>query len=207
MTLPAEDPPRNRRQIPANQDAGQSSATSGRQDASSPTTSSGLAERGRDKETPQYETSEDDELADRNVDYDLDFLTAPTNRERRAVWMAANRWSLAAAVYAKGLEAERWQPLLQEAQEAAGELALTLPPFPSAESPADLVDAVTKALRGESGDEPEGRGRAAAQPGGGRRRAIGDRDEPVAAELRGQRGPGAVGRRKDSRRRTKVVRR
>jgi hypothetical protein len=54
--------------------------------------------------------------------------TAP---QRLLLWQAASKWSLAAAMFAKQLPVERYEPILNEANVTAAELDLTLPPFPS----------------------------------------------------------------------------
>jgi hypothetical protein len=70
--------------------------------------------------------------------------------DRRLAWQAASKWSLAAAIYAKGLPGERYQPILTEADAAASDLGIELPLLPSAARREDLEASVIEALRGES---------------------------------------------------------
>ncbi|MEM9659025.1 MAG: hypothetical protein AAF961_11750, partial [Planctomycetota bacterium] len=86
---------------------------------------------------------------------DLSFLTEPTQAEKRAVWLAASRWSLAAAIYAKGLDQSRWKPVLEDALAAARELALNLPLLPekTASPSTNLKEAVVAALEGETAEQ------------------------------------------------------
>lgn len=61
--------------------------------------------------------------------------TLEPSPEALAVWRMASRWSLAAAVYAKGQATDQHSELLEEAQRAAETVGTTLPEFPpSAES-------------------------------------------------------------------------
>ena len=76
---------------------------------------------------------------------------AATEEERRLVWEAASKWSLAAAIAAKGLEAGRYQPILDEAVAAAAKLDVELPPLPSGTEAGELEATVIEGLRGESG--------------------------------------------------------
>jgi hypothetical protein len=71
--------------------------------------------------------------------------TAP---QRLLLWQAAGKWSLAAAMFAKQLPAERYEPILNEASAAAAELDLTLPPFPSGVPESQTEQAVITALTG-----------------------------------------------------------
>jgi hypothetical protein len=75
---------------------------------------------------------------------------AATPEQRRLAWRAASKWSLAAAIHAKGLAAARYEPILAEATASARELGLELPPLPMASRPGDLEGAVIEGLRGES---------------------------------------------------------
>ena len=75
---------------------------------------------------------------------------AATGEERRHVWEAASKWSLAAAILAKGLDASRYQPILDEAIAAAEKLDIGLPPAPTTERSGDLEATVIEGLRGES---------------------------------------------------------
>lgn len=72
-----------------------------------------------------------------------------TASQRLLLWQAAGKWSLAAAMSAKQLPAERYEPTLAEAAEAADELGLTLPPLPQTvgdQSPeAAAIDALSGA--------------------------------------------------------------
>jgi hypothetical protein len=76
---------------------------------------------------------------------------AATEAERRLVWEAASKWSLAAAIAAKGLEVGRYQPILDEALTAAAKLEVELPPLPTTAQASELEAAVIEGLRGESG--------------------------------------------------------
>lgn len=82
---------------------------------------------------------------------DLGFLHGPTPHERRAAWQAASRWSLAAAMLARGADEQSWQRVARGAQAAADEIALELPPLPAASE--DRLAAVIDALSGEPGSE------------------------------------------------------
>jgi hypothetical protein len=73
-----------------------------------------------------------------------------TPEQRRLVWRAASKWSLAAAIHAKGLDASRYEPILAEAAAATRELGIELPPLPTASQPGDREGAVIEGLRGES---------------------------------------------------------
>lgn len=53
-----------------------------------------------------------------------------TPQERLDAWKAASGWSLAMAIAAKGLPADRYQPYLTEAELAAGAIGIELPPVP-----------------------------------------------------------------------------
>jgi hypothetical protein len=75
---------------------------------------------------------------------DLGFLSQPSARERQAVWLAASRWSLSAAMFAKGAEETQWRRAVEGAQAAADEIALRLPAMPV--DPQDRVEAVIHAL-------------------------------------------------------------
>ncbi|BBO30512.1 hypothetical protein [Lacipirellula parvula] len=69
--------------------------------------------------------------------------------ERLAVWQAAQKWSFAAAMYAKQLPAERYEATLAEAAAAAVSVGVELPPLPKAGDGASPEQAVVAALQGE----------------------------------------------------------
>ena len=73
-----------------------------------------------------------------------------TPAQRRLVWQAAGKWSLAAAMFAKQLPAERLEPILKEANNAATELGLSLPPLPTPAAEQTPEQAVVGTLSGES---------------------------------------------------------
>lgn len=71
-----------------------------------------------------------------------------TAAQRLLIWHAAGKWSFAAAMSAKRLPAEQYEPKLAEAAAAAGELGLKLPPLPQAAGDQTLETAVVDALSG-----------------------------------------------------------
>jgi hypothetical protein len=75
---------------------------------------------------------------------------AATAEERRFVWEAASKWSLAAAISAKGMNAGRYQSILGEAVAAAAKVDVELPPLPSTTDGVELEATVIEGLRGES---------------------------------------------------------
>jgi hypothetical protein len=77
--------------------------------------------------------------------------TAPTPAERRLAWQAMSKWSLAAAIHAKGLPQSPEAPILEEARAAAAKLGLELPELPQTARPENLEAAVIEGLRGELG--------------------------------------------------------
>lgn len=77
---------------------------------------------------------------------------APTSApEQLQAWRAASQWALAAALYAKGQTADRYEPVLAEATAAAADIGLELPPLPTGESEAARQAAVVAALRDDAG--------------------------------------------------------
>jgi hypothetical protein len=74
---------------------------------------------------------------------------AATPAERLAVWQAAQKWSFAAAMYAKQLPPERYEATLAEAAAAAVSVGVELPPLPKAADGAGPEQAVVTALQGE----------------------------------------------------------
>ncbi len=74
---------------------------------------------------------------------------AATEEERRLVWEAASKWSLAAAYYAKGRDALR-QSNLNSARAAAATLDIELPQLPTTTAADNLQATVIEGLRGES---------------------------------------------------------
>jgi hypothetical protein len=84
------------------------------------------------------------------IDPPAEIKTA-TPRERLLAWRAASKWSLAAAAYAKGLDASRYEPLQQEAVEAASELGLELPELPKTDDESRRETTVIASLRTGSG--------------------------------------------------------
>lgn len=71
-----------------------------------------------------------------------------TAAQRLLIWQAAGKWSFAAAMSAKRLPAEQYEPKLAEAEAAASELGLKLPPLPQAAGDQTLETAVVDALSG-----------------------------------------------------------
>ena len=76
----------------------------------------------------------------------------PTAEDRRRVWEAASKWSLAAAIYAKGLAASRSEPILKQAEEAAAAIGVSLPPLPTGDD-ANREALVIESLKGETAKE------------------------------------------------------
>jgi len=76
-------------------------------------------------------------------------VPAATPAQRLLIWQAAGKWSLAAAMDAKQLPAERYEPIRNEADAAAAELGVTLPPLPLPKSDQTPEQAVIEALSGE----------------------------------------------------------
>lgn len=81
----------------------------------------------------------------------------PVAQQRSLVWQAASKWSFAAALFAKEIDANRYEPIRAEAVDAARRLGVELPPLPAA-APANreadviamLRTAATDSLLGES---------------------------------------------------------
>jgi hypothetical protein len=76
-------------------------------------------------------------------------VPAATPAQRLLIWQAAGKWSLAAAMNAKQLPAERFEPIRSEADAAAAELGVTLPPLPLPQLDETPEQAVVEALSGE----------------------------------------------------------
>jgi hypothetical protein len=76
-----------------------------------------------------------------------------TARELLLVWRAASKWSLAAGAYGKGLEAPRYEPLLEEANAAAAELGLELPGLPTTDDDVAREVTVVDSLRTGPGNQ------------------------------------------------------
>jgi hypothetical protein len=74
---------------------------------------------------------------------------APSLAERRQIWQAVSQWSLAAAIYAKGLSASRYEPIVADADAAARQVGVGLPPLPTVSDKAHREATVIEALRGE----------------------------------------------------------
>lgn len=74
---------------------------------------------------------------------------AATPAERLAVWQAAQKWSFAAAMFAKQLPAERYEATLAEAAAAAVSVGVELPPLPTPADEESPEQAVVAALQGE----------------------------------------------------------
>lgn len=74
---------------------------------------------------------------------------AATPAQRRLIWQAAGKWSLAAAMFAKQLPAERLEPMQKEANDAAAELGVALPPLPTPSGAETPEQAVVATLSGE----------------------------------------------------------
>lgn len=79
--------------------------------------------------------------------------TAPavTPAMRRDAWTAASDWSLAAAMYAKGMGADLYQQYLDSAASAAAAVGVELPALPIAEEGGNIQSTVAAALVGDLG--------------------------------------------------------
>jgi hypothetical protein len=73
----------------------------------------------------------------------------PSSAERRLAWQAVSKWTLAAAIYAKGLPRSPHAPILEESTGAARELGIELPQLPTTARQDDLEAAMIEGLRGE----------------------------------------------------------
>jgi hypothetical protein len=82
-------------------------------------------------------------------------VTAITPQERLDAWTLASAWSLAAAVSAKGLGPDRYEPMLAEARQASTALGVDMPPLPTADadSAVERETAVVAALHTGAGAE------------------------------------------------------
>lgn len=69
--------------------------------------------------------------------------------ERLHLWQATSKWGLAAAMYAKQLPVERFEPLRDEADVAAEQIQIDLPPLPIPKSDQTPEQAVVEAFAGE----------------------------------------------------------
>jgi hypothetical protein len=76
----------------------------------------------------------------------------PTAEDRRRVWEAASKWSLASAIYAKGLASKRYEPIFKEAEDAAAAIGVSLPPLPTGDD-ANREALVIESLQGEPAAE------------------------------------------------------
>lgn len=74
---------------------------------------------------------------------------AATPAERLLVWQAASQWSLAAAMRAKSLPAQRYEPIEAEAAAAAAKLSLELPAIPAPAAGESPEAPIIAALSGE----------------------------------------------------------
>lgn len=74
---------------------------------------------------------------------------AATPAQRRLIWQAAGKWSLAAAMFAKQLPAERFEPMQKEADASAAELGVALPSLPTPAAGQTPEQAVVATLNGE----------------------------------------------------------
>jgi hypothetical protein len=77
-------------------------------------------------------------------------IGAITAAERLDAWVVASEWSLAAAIAAKGFEADKYEPNLTKAQRAAAALGVELPPLPAIDDPEQRVAETINALRNDS---------------------------------------------------------
>ena len=82
-------------------------------------------------------------------------MPAPTSVDRQRAWTLASDWGLAAAGYAKGLDADRYELYLGTAGEAADALGIALPPLPTAEDPDEVQAAIAEGFRTGVGAELE----------------------------------------------------
>jgi hypothetical protein len=76
-----------------------------------------------------------------------------TAHETLLAWRLASKWTLAAEVYAKGLDGTRYEPLRDEAAAAAAELGLDLPEWPAADDSSKLESVVIQSLREGAGSK------------------------------------------------------
>jgi hypothetical protein len=76
--------------------------------------------------------------------------TAPTASaaQRLLLWQAASKWSLAAAMFAKGLPVDRYEPIRTKAAAAADQLEIALPSLPTAATEQSIDQAVIASLSG-----------------------------------------------------------
>ena len=74
----------------------------------------------------------------------------------KAAWQLGSRWSLGAAIYAKGLPAERYQPILEQAASAARRLHVEWTPLPDATPQQDPVVTVVAFLLDDQGPKLAG---------------------------------------------------
>ena len=72
-----------------------------------------------------------------------------TPAERLHIWQATSKWGLAAAMYAKQLPVERFEPFRNEADAAAQDIGIALPPLPIPKSTQTPEQAVVEAFAGE----------------------------------------------------------
>jgi hypothetical protein len=70
-----------------------------------------------------------------------------TRKQRLDAWTVASGWSLAVAIHAKGLDAERYASFLADAEQAAEALQVGLPPLPTASGGESLTLAAAQSLR------------------------------------------------------------
>jgi hypothetical protein len=85
-------------------------------------------EADRSNPSPDTETLDTDTVQAPDVE-----ILRPS-RSSLAVWRMSSRWSLAAAIYAKGKPAESYRDLLDQATYAASLIDMKLPQFPTAAS-------------------------------------------------------------------------
>ena len=72
-------------------------------------------------------------------------------RTARAAWQLGSQWSMGAALFAKGLPAERYQPALDAAASAARTLRIELAALPDTKTGKDPIPAVMAYLLDEQG--------------------------------------------------------
>lgn len=74
-----------------------------------------------------------------------------TPAEQLSIWIAASKWSLAAAMQAKGLPASRTGPVLEAARTAAAVLNIELPPLPGDEQANAAEASIVQSLLEDAG--------------------------------------------------------
>jgi hypothetical protein len=82
-------------------------------------------------EAPAVEAAFENEPSNTEVDETPEVEILRPSRTALAAWRMSSRWSLAAAIYAKGQPAESYRDLLDQANYAASLIDMQLPQFPT----------------------------------------------------------------------------